>query len=149
MQVVGIRELLLQFGSRRIDFHRYARLAQGRSRGERPSLFFGTEIDKQQLGAAHRAFRVQLQVVQHIIDTVCPERNPDTRYALHPENPGQIVVTAASADAAHRHIQGLDLEDGPCIIVQSPRQAQIQFMRHGHLHFFEQAEQSLQFFYPF
>ena len=69
------------------------------------------EVYKQQLGSVHRFFRIQIQLIQHIKNTVGSERDTYTRHTIHTKDTGQIIITATTTDAANLHIQGLHFKN--------------------------------------
>ena len=70
-------------------------------------------------------FGEQTQFLHHIINTIHAERNTHARQARHAEGSGQVVVAAATADAAHLHAARLHFKNSSGIIRQSACQRHI------------------------
>ena len=71
------------------------------------------------------------QFIHHVIDTVDAEGDADAGDAGYAEGAGEIVITAATADAAHLDAEGVDLEDGAGVIIKTPGEGRVEDKRGG------------------
>ena len=93
-----------------------------------------------------RIDRIQIQLIQHVEDTVCPKRDTDTRNAIHAKYTGQVVISSATGDTSYLNIQGFNFEDGTGIIVQTASQRQVEFQFRMHRQLVDTVENEGHFF---
>ena len=87
------------------------------------------KVDKHHLGRLHRLLGIEIELVEHIEDAVGSERDAYPRHTRQAEYAREVVVTAATRDAAYLHVERLDFEYGAGIVVEATGQSQIDFER--------------------
>ena len=149
MVAVGVTHLFLHF--RRLGEHLGTDTpgTQLTRPCERIAQFRLAKSREQHLRLLQCLLREKVQLGQHIVDTVRTKTDTHARHARHAEYPRQVVVSAATGDTAHLHIQRLDLEDGTRVVVQSPGKGQVQLDIQLHSGSLAQTEDGGGFFYTF
>jgi hypothetical protein len=89
-----------------------------------------TEIGEEQLGASTEFRRELVRLQQHVVDAVRAEADAHAAHVLQAEDAGEIIVTAAAADAAgHGAFACFHFEDGTGVVVEAAGEGWIEFQR--------------------
>ena len=78
------------------------------------------------MGARHCLLRIEVEGIEHIVDTVGTETDAHTTDARHTEDASEIVVTTTTRDTAHGGVECLHLEDGTCVVIESTGKSEVE-----------------------
>ena len=123
---VGIRHLLLHLGAVGIKLGGYAVGAYLINYRQTVGCLALAEVDEQQACTADAVLRIEVQLVEHVVDAVGTEGDAYARQSWHAEDARQVVVASTARDGAYLHVEGLDLEDGAGVVVQSAGQREVE-----------------------
>ena len=126
---VGVGHLLLHFGGIGIDLGGNAGGTGGASQFKAASGFGGAEIDEEQFDARIGVGRIELELVEHVVDAVGTEGDAHTGKTGETEDAGKVVVTTTAGDAADLDIEGFDFEDAAGVVVEAAGEGEIEFER--------------------
>src|SRR5690606_38161859 len=76
------------------------------------------EVAQQHRRRTPAVFRKQIQLLQHVVNTVRTKRDTYSRQSFEAEHACQVVIPPATANTAHRHLIGLYLEDTSSIVIE-------------------------------
>src|SRR6185437_7507078 len=88
-------------------------------------------MEEKDFGAGVNVGGEEAQLFHNVIDTVDSEGNSDAGDAGYAEGAGEVVITAAAADAAHCDAFCLYLEDGAGVIVKPTGEGGVEDERGG------------------
>ena len=127
MLYIGILHLLLHLGRVGINLGADACLACLGNDGQGVFHLGLAEVNEEQLCGGAHLLGIEVQLVEHVVDTVGTETDAHTTQARHAEDACKVVIAAATCDAAYLHIQSLHLEDAARVVVQATCQGEVQF----------------------
>ena len=123
---VGVGHLLLHLGGIGIDLGGNAGGTGAARQFEAASGFGGAEVDEEQFDARISVGRVELKLVEHIVDAVSTEGDAHTGKTGKTEDAGKVVVTTTAGDAADLDIEGFDFEDAAGVVVEAAGEGEIE-----------------------
>ena len=123
---VGVGHLLLHLGGIGIDLGGNAGGTGAPRQFEAASGFGGAEVDEEQFDARIGVGRIELKLVEYVVDAVGTEGDAHTGKTGKTENAGEVVVASAAGDAADLDIEGFDFEDAAGVVVEAASEGEIE-----------------------
>ena len=124
---IGVGHLLLHLGGIGIDLGGNAGGTSGARQFKAASGFGGAEVDEEQFDARIGVGRVELELVEHVVDAVGTEGDAHTGKTGKTEDAGKVVVTTTAGDAADLDIEGFDFEDAAGVVVEAAGEGEVEF----------------------
>ena len=122
---IGVRHLLFHLGGFREYLSTDAISANLINNRQTINRLLFTKVDEQHLRGADAVFGIEVELVEHIVDTVSTKGDTNARQSRHTEDTRQVVITATAGDAAYLNVKGLHLEDGSRVVVQTTGQREV------------------------
>ena len=94
---------------------------------EAASGFGGAEVNEEQFDARVGVGRIELKLVEYVVDAVGTEGDAHTGKTGKTEDAGKVVVTTTAGDAADLDIEGFDFEDATGVVVEAAGEGEVEF----------------------